>query len=318
MAQASAIQGAKRAAKRVGATRREALALMMAGFVESGFEHDKYSRVGSGDRDSVGFLQQRPSQGWGPAGESPERDAQQFLAHARALTKKGFKGSAGELAQAVQRSAFPDRYDQARGRATAALGGAVGGTSAGSRPSWSEKSTFDREAFDTATKKARAGAFLAKRRPGSFLAKVLPQEAPDPADFTKTTQDFRPGQAPIASGRVDTAGQKSGTGKGRLRELFYDPGVNIDEDRRTKAIGGHSDHVHVALSDPKDREWAEKLARQMGLTVTSEGGGKHTEGSFHYQTLKGGESAALDVGGDPQKMLAYDRLVARRFRRGRR
>lgn len=32
-----------------------------------------------------------------------------------------------------------------------------------------------------------------------------------------------------------------------LKELFFDPGVNIDEGRRTKPIGGHGGHVHVAI-----------------------------------------------------------------------
>lgn len=33
------------------------------------------------------------------------------------------------------------------------------------------------------------------------------------------------------------------------RELFYDPGTNIDEGKKTGAIGGHSDHVHYVPSD---------------------------------------------------------------------
>lgn len=36
------------------------------------------------------------------------------------------------------------------------------------------------------------------------------------------------------------------------RELFYDPGINIDEGKRMGAIGGHSDHVHYV---PSEREY---------------------------------------------------------------
>jgi hypothetical protein len=83
-------------------------------------QHKKYENVGSGDRDSVGFLQQRPSQGWGPAGESVETDADQFLDHALKLRQK--YGSAAALAQAVQRSAFPDRYANFNAEADKILG----------------------------------------------------------------------------------------------------------------------------------------------------------------------------------------------------
>ncbi len=116
---------ALRAARKFGATPREQKALISAGLVESTLQHEKYSQVGSGDRDSVGFLQQRPSQGWGPAGESVATDTRQFLEAARRA--RGVKGSAGKLAQAVQRSGYPDRYDQRGGDAEAILRRAGGG-----------------------------------------------------------------------------------------------------------------------------------------------------------------------------------------------
>jgi hypothetical protein len=112
---------ALREAQRERATPREQLALLLAGLTESDLQHDRYSRPGSGDRDSVGFLQQRPSQGWGAPGESVATDTRQFLAAARRVNRRGFNGSAGQLAQAVQRSAFPDRYDERRGEAQSIL-----------------------------------------------------------------------------------------------------------------------------------------------------------------------------------------------------
>lgn len=122
-----------REAQRLNAPHIVQKALIEAGIVESGLQHAKYSRVGSGDRDSVGFLQQRPSAGWGPAGQSIEADTKQFLQHANALLAKGFKGSSGELAQAVQRSAYPARYAQQSGAAEKYLRGGTGaaGSSAG-------------------------------------------------------------------------------------------------------------------------------------------------------------------------------------------
>lgn len=115
-----------RRAQRFGATPRELLALAMAGLVESNF-----TALRGGDRDSTGFLQQRPSQGWGPVGESVGRDTVQFLRAARNLTNAGFKGSAGALAQAVQRSAFPKRYDERRVEARELVQRFAGGGSRG-------------------------------------------------------------------------------------------------------------------------------------------------------------------------------------------
>jgi hypothetical protein len=114
-------------ARRQGAPHILQKALIEAGIVESGLQHAKYGRVGSGDRDSVGFLQQRPSAGWGPPGQSIEQDTRQFLAHGKAVLAKGFKGSSGQLAQAIQVSAFPARYMQQSGAAERYLRGGGGG-----------------------------------------------------------------------------------------------------------------------------------------------------------------------------------------------
>jgi hypothetical protein len=82
------------------------LALFQAGIVESGFRNLNY-----GDRDSIGFLQQRPSQGWGTVGQimNVEYATNSFISRAKKI-ENNYKSS-GKLAQAVQRSAFPFKYD---------------------------------------------------------------------------------------------------------------------------------------------------------------------------------------------------------------
>ena len=82
------------------------LAAFEAAIVESGV-HNLYH----GDRDSLGVFQQRPSQGWGTPAQVTDVDyaATQFIT--RAIRANGGQ-SAGQLAQDVQRSAFPERYDQ--------------------------------------------------------------------------------------------------------------------------------------------------------------------------------------------------------------
>jgi hypothetical protein len=132
----------RRASRKWGASRREILELLTGALVESNVNQD--IAPGQGDRDSGGLLQQRPSQGWGPyiPGKAGIRaDVDDFM---RALRRTGQRGSVGETTQAVQRSAFPERYQQRLGDARALLaqlggrGGAVsvggGGTAGTSVP----------------------------------------------------------------------------------------------------------------------------------------------------------------------------------------
>lgn len=105
---------AERVARAMGATTKQLVALMEAGLVESGMRNLNF-----GDRDSLGFLQQRAS--WGTAAQ--RRDVgyatRKFINKAKNVDKDRY--SAGRLAQAVQVSAFPDRYDQRYADAVAVL-----------------------------------------------------------------------------------------------------------------------------------------------------------------------------------------------------
>lgn len=105
--------------------------LIEAMLVESGMR-----QIPGGDRDSTGVLQQRPSMGWGafaPGLGGATTDMNDYLSRARRIVAQGFHGTAGQLAQSVQRSAFPGRYDEAKSRALAIInelhgaGGSLGG-----------------------------------------------------------------------------------------------------------------------------------------------------------------------------------------------
>lgn len=100
-------------------TPRVRQALLEAMGVESNFRNLNY-----GDRDSMGVLQQR-RQYYPRSGKNVAYDIDQFLSRARRADHQ-VGGSAGALAQAVQRSAFPGRYDQQAGRVSALLGGKSG------------------------------------------------------------------------------------------------------------------------------------------------------------------------------------------------
>jgi hypothetical protein len=108
-----------RVAREVGADKKQVASALLAGWVESyGY---KNVPAGKGDRDSVGVFQQRPSQGWGTVAElsNVETAARRYFL---GVPQRGVPGALsinhagltpGQLAQKVQRSAFPLRYDQA-------------------------------------------------------------------------------------------------------------------------------------------------------------------------------------------------------------
>lgn len=79
---------------------------IQAAMTESGLRNLDY-----GDRDSLGFFQMRPSMGWGTAEEisDPEYSINKFYDVLQSVPN--WKNQRpGESAQAVERSAFPDRY----------------------------------------------------------------------------------------------------------------------------------------------------------------------------------------------------------------
>ncbi|WP_226359323.1 C40 family peptidase [Pseudonocardia sp. ICBG601] len=95
--------------------RRAAVIAVSTAIVESQLRNIAY-----GDRDSLGLYQQRPSQGWGPPARvlNPVAATDSFLD--RLIALPGWASMApGTAAQAVQRSAFPDRYAPQEGPAAA-------------------------------------------------------------------------------------------------------------------------------------------------------------------------------------------------------
>lgn len=81
---------------------------IQAGMTESGLRNVDY-----GDRDSLGIFQMRPSMGWGSPAEvtDPEYAVNKFYTVLLGVPDWENRRP-GESAQAVERSAFPDRYHQ--------------------------------------------------------------------------------------------------------------------------------------------------------------------------------------------------------------
>lgn len=91
--------------------------------VESELHNDNF-----GDRDSLGLFQQRASQGWGtPAEEENPADAATMFFDALLRVPGWQQMDPGDAAQAVQRSAFPSRYDLRMAEAKTIVTGATAG-----------------------------------------------------------------------------------------------------------------------------------------------------------------------------------------------
>ncbi len=116
-----------------------------------------------GDRDSLGLFQQRPSQGWGSEAQvqDPVYSAGKFFDGL--VEVPGWEtGRLTEVAQAVQRSGYPEAYQQWEPMASA-LSGALLATSpsalaCGAEPGAGPATVADRTAVVTEAARREAGA----------------------------------------------------------------------------------------------------------------------------------------------------------------
>jgi hypothetical protein len=108
-----------RVADDLGANDKVLLSAFEAALVESNMRN-----LDHGDRDSLGVFQQRPSQGWGTPEQvmNPDYAARQYISRAIRSDQDNPDLSPGLLAQSVQRSAFPERYDRREGDARVLIG----------------------------------------------------------------------------------------------------------------------------------------------------------------------------------------------------
>lgn len=93
--------------RRLHASRKANIAAIETITVESEAQNLPYGHL-----DSLGLFQQRPSQGWGTPAQvmNPEYASRSFYTRAIKLDRRWPGLSTGRLAQMVQRSAHPERY----------------------------------------------------------------------------------------------------------------------------------------------------------------------------------------------------------------
>jgi cell wall-associated NlpC family hydrolase len=112
-------------------------------------QESRLRNLNSGDRDSLGLFQQRPSQGWGTAEQirDPVYASEQFYKHL--LKVNGWQQmTVTQAAQAVQNSGYPDAYAQWEPLATA-LQKAIAATFPNTDTNTSDKDTDTASASST-------------------------------------------------------------------------------------------------------------------------------------------------------------------------
>ncbi|WP_157683599.1 hypothetical protein [Microlunatus soli] len=134
---------------------------------ETAWVESHANNLNCGDRDSVGVFQQRPSMGWGTVDQllnvdyatGKFLDGNAPLPGAIVVDQQNPGWTAGEVSQEVQRSAYPERYDQAEGTARELIARAAeidDGTTP--PPSHYFVNTFaDAPVFDSPTSTTRTG-----------------------------------------------------------------------------------------------------------------------------------------------------------------
>lgn len=82
--------------------------------ITTAFQESDIRNLDYGDRDSLGLFQQRPSQGWGTEEEimDPWYSTNTFFDAMEDIVPTWAYEDIGDVAQAVQRSGYPDAYDK--------------------------------------------------------------------------------------------------------------------------------------------------------------------------------------------------------------
>ncbi|MEU7919515.1 FG-GAP repeat domain-containing protein [Micromonospora zamorensis] len=153
-----------RVARAHNANDKVTLSAFEAGWVES-----HMNNLPCGDKSSLGVFQQRWDYGWGTPEQimDPVYASTQYVTRAIVCDRNNPGFSAGQVAQCVQRSGFPDRYDQAAATARAQLNEAAR-THAIAGGSATDVTGDGRDDIVGFTQNALADVYVATSTGGSF------------------------------------------------------------------------------------------------------------------------------------------------------
>ena len=301
------------------ASPKEMLAAFETGIVESGMRN-----LGHGDRDSVGWRQERSHYGSRQERMNVEAGARRFFQETRRARNK--YGTAGQLAQGVQRSGRPERYQQVSGQAKALLRqtarGAGGGAGGGDGLSRGPGRAGQRYGYQTAGEARRpvepggtgVAPILAQRRAQIAPVPITPPSAPSFSAQPRMPQGFTsmpsfsvppiPAQPDVPEADVDPGSLRGPTVQRPEpgREVSYRAGEREGSLRASgasgaggarplagKGWGGSQGVVEGAVSGALKRYGGKVTSTKRGTQSTASGGT-----SDHWTGAKG--SYANDIG----------------------
>jgi len=272
--QAQVARTVLRRGEKARATSREKLAAIETGLVESSLRNLSY-----GDADSQGWRQERTSiYGTGPKGPTNvPASADRFFREVRTDAGTSSAPTPGLLAQAAQGSAFPERYDERAPEAKAILRAYnKGKLKPGERRKLSAaKAQASKLGLKGLTKgkqrKARRTPTIVKV--GKVAESKFGLHVSEHPAFDKVDPVHTSGSYHYSNEAIDVSGDSVAMERfdryvatrfgDTVAELFYDPGISIDNGVPIGPIGGHEDHVHVAIDEPGTKAY--------GLAATANG-----------------------------------------------
>lgn len=254
-----------RVGRKMGASKKDIITALTVGLVEANLTNPNY-----GDGTSIGWRQEIDTYGSAKRRLNVAGGAKRFYRELRSAPQ----GSIGARAQAVQRSAYPDRYGQRVGDAKAILRQLNTGGLA--QPVGGLKAPTGR-------------ASVAKLQGVKALDFV--QSLNLDSSSTESRDPFELNVDPIIELRQQQLAAQKRTKKQQQPQ------------KGAKSVG--------YVSKPKKAGVALKLAnkgaKKFGLTITSTTGGNHVTGSYHYS------NRAVDLAGSPKQMMKFFKW-AQRFR----
>lgn len=177
--------------KKMGMSDADIQTAIATGLVES-----ELTDVQGGDRDSDGVFQQRPSMGWGSADDTIEKDAEDFF---KELQKTDPSLSAGDRAQAVQKSAYPDKYAARMDEAGSLLADSLSYSGGSGAPSSDTLSALGTDAKATA---GTGGGSVQDVRVTNWPSKIADSPGTDTGTTTEGNPKARLGLAFYADGAM--------------------------------------------------------------------------------------------------------------------
>ena len=256
------------------AVRRDLPARAVSIALATAFQESKLRNIGHGDRDSVGLFQQRPSQGWGTVEQLTDPEYAVNAFYDELIQIDGYQEMRiTEAAQAVQRSGYPEAYEE-HAEGARALASALTGYSPARFWCTVEEpeASVEPEQGSGLTRRAERvradveGAFgdlpLGGFAPGGVTDGHMEGSAhydgraldifvrpvnPDTrrrgwaiAHYLVSRADDLAVDHVIFDGRIWTSGRRSEAGW-----RTYSPSVPAGADAETRAVLEHRDHVHV-------------------------------------------------------------------------